>query len=266
MISWLPDFMLYALIGGIGLAIVSAPLGVFMVWQRQSYFGATLAHSALLGISIGLFLEMDLTISVIVISMLVAAMIFWLSHFKQLSSDTLLGILAHSSLAFGLILISLQDNIQVDLMAYLFGDILSINEVDLGLIFLTSLLILLFYAQHWQSLLNVTLNPELAQVEGVNVKRVQLLFVLLLAFMIALSMKIVGVLLVTSLLIIPAAAARRLSSSPEQMLIYSVLIGCLSIISGLLLSYQIDLPTGPAIVVTATILFLILLLKPQPNN
>ena len=266
MISWLPDFMLYALIGGIGLAIVSAPLGVFMVWQRQSYFGATLAHSALLGISIGLFLEMDLTISVIVISMLVAAMIFWLSHFKQLSSDTLLGILAHSSLAFGLILISLQDNIQVDLMAYLFGDILSINEVDLGLIFLTSLLILLFYAQHWQSLLNVTLNPELAQVEGVNVKRVQLLFVLLLAFMIALSMKIVGVLLVTSLLIIPAAAARRLSSSPEQMLIYSVLIGCLSIISGLLLSYQIDLPTGPAIVVTATILFLILLVKPQPNN
>ncbi|WP_232744845.1 iron chelate uptake ABC transporter family permease subunit [Thiomicrorhabdus sp. Kp2] len=266
MMNWLPDFMFYALIGGIGLAIISAPLGVFMVWQRQSYFGATLAHSALLGISIGLFLEMDLTLSVIVISMLVAAMIFWLSHFKQLSSDTLLGILAHSSLAFGLILISLQDNIQVDLMAYLFGDILSINEIDLGLIFLTSLLILLFYAQHWQALLNVTLNPELAQVEGVNVKRVQLLFVLLLAFMIALSMKIVGVLLVTSLLIIPAAAARRLSNSPEQMLVYSIIIGCLSIISGLLVSYQVDLPTGPSIVMTATILFLLLLLKPQENN
>jgi len=264
--NWLPDFMLYALIGGIGLAIISAPLGVFMVWQRQSYFGATLAHSALLGISIGLFLQMDLTLSVIIVSMIVAAMIFWLSHFKQLSSDTLLGILAHSSLAFGLILISLQDNIQVDLMAYLFGDILSINEVDLGLILLTSILILLFYAQHWQSLLNVTLNPELAQVEGVNVKRVQLLFILLLAFMIALSMKIVGVLLVTSLLIIPAAAARRLSSSPEQMLGYSILIGCLSILSGLVLSYQVDLPTGPSIVTTATIIFLLLLLKPQPNQ
>ncbi|WP_321326648.1 iron chelate uptake ABC transporter family permease subunit [Thiomicrorhabdus sp.] len=264
--AWLPDFMLFALIGGIGLAIISAPLGVFMVWQRQSYFGATLAHSALLGISIGLFLQLDLTLSVIIVSMLVAAMIFWLSHFKQLSSDTLLGILAHSSLAFGLILISLQDNIQVDLMSYLFGDILSINEVDLGLILLTSVLILLFYAQHWQSLLNVTLNPELAQVEGVNIKRVQLLFVLLLAFMIALSMKIVGVLLVTSLLIIPAAAARRLSSSPEQMLIYSILIGCLSILTGLLLSYQVDLPTGPSIVTTATIIFVLLLLKPQPNQ
>ncbi|MEA1988584.1 MAG: metal ABC transporter permease, partial [Pseudomonadota bacterium] len=185
--SLLPDFMLFALLGGIGLAIISAPLGVFMVWQRQSYFGATLAHSALLGISIGLYLQLDLTLSVIVVSMIVAAGIFGLSQYKQLSSDTLLGILAHSSLAFGLILISLQDNIQVDLMGYLFGDILSINKIDLTLILFTSLLILVFYIKHWQSLLNVTLNPELAQVEGVNVRQVQLLFVLLLAFMIALS-------------------------------------------------------------------------------
>ncbi|WP_237261305.1 iron chelate uptake ABC transporter family permease subunit [Thiomicrorhabdus immobilis] len=262
----LPDFMLFALIGGIGLAIISAPLGVFMVWQRQSYFGATLAHSALLGISIGLFLQLDLTLSVIIVSMMVAAAIFWLSQYKQLSSDTLLGILAHSSLAFGLILISLQDNIQVDLMGYLFGDILSINRVDLGLILLTSLLILVFYLKHWQSLLNATLNPELAQVEGVNVKQVQLLFVLLLAFMIALSMKIVGVLLVTSLLIIPAAAARRLSTSPEQMLVFSIIIGVFSILVGLFTSYYIDLPTGPAIVMAATFLFLLLQLKPQPNN
>lgn len=264
--SLLPDFMLFALLGGIGLAIISAPLGVFMVWQRQSYFGATLAHSALLGISIGLFLQMDLTLSVIIVSMMVAAAIFGLSQYKQLSSDTLLGILAHSSLAFGLILISLQDNIQVDLMGYLFGDILSINNLDLGLILLTSILILVFYLKHWQSLLNATLNPELAQVEGVNVKQVQLLFVLLLAFMIALSMKIVGVLLVTSLLIIPAAAARRLSTSPEQMLLFSIIIGIFSILTGLFTSYYIDLPTGPAIVMAATILFLLLQLKPQPNH
>ncbi|WP_029408011.1 iron chelate uptake ABC transporter family permease subunit [Thiomicrorhabdus sp. Milos-T2] len=264
--SLLSDFMLLALLGGIGLAVISAPLGVFMVWQRQSYFGATLAHSALLGISIGLFLQIDLTLSVILISMLVAAAIFWLSQHKQLSSDTLLGILAHSSLAFGLVLISLQDNIQIDLMGYLFGDILSINSIDLSLILLTSILILLFYFKYWGALLNVTLNPELAQVEGINVKRVQLLFVLLLAFMIALSMKIVGVLLVTSLLIIPAAAARKLSTSPEQMLGFSIFIGVCSIIGGLFTSYYIDLPTGPSIVVVATILFLLLQLKPQPNR
>lgn len=264
--SLLPDFMLLALLGGIGLAIISAPLGVFMVWQRQSYFGATLAHSALLGVSIGLYLQLDLTLSVVIVSMLVASGIFALSQYKQLSSDTLLGILAHSSLAFGLILISLQDNIQIDLMGYLFGDILSINTLDLTLILLTSLLILVFYIKHWQSLLNVTLNPELAQVEGVNVKQVQLLFILLLAFMIALSMKIVGVLLVTSLLIIPAAAARRLSNSPEQMLVMSIFIGVFSIIAGLSTSYYIDLPTGPAIVMAATIVFLLLQLKPQSTR
>jgi len=259
----IPEFMLMALIGGIGLAIISAPLGVFMVWQRQSYFGATLAHSALLGISIGLVLQTDLTLSIIVVSMLVAAAIFAFSQYKQLSSDTLLGILAHSSLAFGLILISLQDDIQIDLMGYLFGDILSINTTDLALIGLTSLLILVFYLKHWQSLLNLTLNSELAQVEGIAVKSVQLQFVLLLAFMIALSMKIVGVLLVTSLLIIPAAAARRLSKSPEQMLGYSMLIGVISIITGLISSYHYDLPTGPAIVMCATILFIVLQLKKQ---
>lgn len=264
--DFMPEFILFALLGGIGLAIISAPLGVFMVWQRQSYFGATLAHSALLGISIGLFFQADLTLSVILTSMVVAASIFALGQYKQLSSDTLLGILAHSSLAFGLILISLQDNIQIDLMGYLFGDILSITALDLGLILFTSLLVLFFYLRHWQSLLNITLNPELAQVEGVKVKRVQLEFALLLAFMIALSMKIVGVLLVTSLLIIPAAAARRISNSPERMLIMSIIIGCLSILAGLFTSFYIDLPTGPAIVMAATILFLLLQLKPQAAN
>jgi len=257
----IPEFMWMALLGGVGLAIISAPLGVFMVWQRQSYFGATLAHSALLGISIGLFLEIDLTLSIIVISMLVALAIFTLSHYRHLSTDTLLGIMAHSTLAIGLILINLQNNIQMDLMAFLFGDILSVNKTDLTLILFTSVLLWLFYLKHWRSLLNLTLNHELAQVEGVAVKAVQLQYVLLLAFMIALSMKIVGVLLVTSLLIIPAAAARKLSRSPEQMLAYSMGIGVISVLLGLLTSFHYDLPTGPAIVVAATIIFLLLQLK-----
>ena len=261
----IPEFMLMALMGGIGLALISAPLGVFMVWQRQSYFSATLAHSALLGISLGLFFQMNLTLSVILISSIFAAAIFAFSHYKQLPSDTVLGIFAHSSLALGLILISLQDNIQIDLMSYLFGDILSINNTDLLLIGFTSLLVLGFYLKNWNAMLNLTLNTELAQVEGTAVKAVQLQYVLLLAFMIALSMKIVGVLLVTSLLIIPAAAARRVSHSPEQMLGFSMIIGVFSIISGLFASYHYDLPTGPAIVICATLIFLLLLSKKQVN-
>ena len=262
--DWLPSFMVFALIGGLGIALIAAPLGVFVVWQRQSYFGATLAHSALLGVSIGLFLETNLTLTIIATSLFVAWAITQLSHYKQLSTDTLLGILAHSSLAFGLIIISLQDNVQIDLMSYLFGDVLSIEGIDLLLILLIGILILIFYRLHWNDLLNITLNQELAQVEGVKVKRVQLQFVLLLALMIALSMKIVGVLLVTSLLIIPAAAARRLSNTPEKMLWISILLGLISVILGLAASFFADLPTGPAIVLVATCLFLLLLAKKAP--
>jgi zinc transport system permease protein len=257
----IPDFLLFALIGGLGLAIVSAPLGVFMVWQRQSYFAATLAHSALFGISIGLFLQLDLTISVIAISVIIGALIFWLNQTKELSSDTLLGIMAHSSLALGLILISLQDAVQIDLMGYLFGDILSIKLSDLVLIALTGLLVSFFFLKQWKSMLNITLNAELAKVEGVQVKKVQLQFILLLAFMIALSMKIVGVLLVTSLLIIPAAAARPIAKSPEQMMLFSMLIGCLAVVTGIGSSFFVDIPTGPAIVTAATAMFLITNIK-----
>lgn len=262
--EWFPSFMSFALIGGLGLALIAAPLGVFVVWQRQSYFGATLAHSALLGVSIGLFLQTNLTLTVITVSLFIAWGIFHLGQYKELSSDTLLGILAHSSLALGLILISVQENVQIDLMGYLFGDILSINMTDLILIFSIGVLIALFYRAHWEDLLNLTLNRELAQVEGAQVKRIQLQYVLLLALMIALSMKIVGVLLVTSLLIIPAAAARRLSNSPEKMLFISIVLGVASVLLGLIASYFADLPTGPAIVMVSTLIFLLLLTKKAP--
>lgn len=263
--DWLADFMLLALLGGLGIAIMAAPLGVFMVWQRQSYFGATLAHSALLGVSLGLFFQLDLTLSVILFSLAIAVAIHLLSRKSDLSSDTLLGILAHSSLALGLALLSLQDSIQIDIMGYLFGDILSITPTDLLLIGSVGLLTLLFYLKHWNNLLNITLNPQLAQVEGTQVKRVQLMYVMLLALMIALSMKIVGVLLVTSLLIIPAAAARRLSRTPEAMLGYSILLGVLSVVFGLLASLNWDIPAGPAIVLVATLIFSLLLMKKAPN-
>lgn len=263
--DWFPDFLLFALFGGLGIAIISAPLGVFMVWQRQSYFGATLAHSALLGVSMGLFLEMDLSVSVILFALIIAFGIHQLAQKTQLSSDTLLGILAHSSLALGLALLSLQNTVQIDIMGYLFGDILSVTSTDLMLISLVGLITLVFYLFHWRDLLNITLNPELAQVEGVRVKAIQLQYVLLLALMIALSMKIVGVLLVTSLLIIPAAAARRFAQTPEAMLLYSMVLGIISVILGLGTSMTWDIPTGPAIVLVATAIFLLLLTKKAPN-
>ncbi|WFE67801.1 iron chelate uptake ABC transporter family permease subunit [Thiomicrospira sp. R3] len=256
-------FMLLALAGGLLAAWLAAPLGVFVVWQRQAYFGETLAHSALLGIGLGLMLQLNLTLAIVITSFLIVFGLHSLQRNAQLASDTLLGILAHGALATGLVALSLQGNIQLDILGYLFGDILSIHPSDLIWMLVIGLLLIGFFSRHWHDLLNITLNSELAQVEGVEVKRLQLQMTLLLALVIAVAMKIVGVLLITSLLILPAASARRLARTPEQMLGYSFILATISVLIGLTLSYYADLPSGPAIVVSALGLFLLLLFKKQ---
>lgn len=259
----LDPFMLYALSAGLLAAWLAAPLGVFVVWQRQAYFGETLAHSALLGIGLGLILQIHLTLAILITSFIIVISLHQLRQSALLATDTLLGILAHGSLALGLVVISLQGNIQLDLMGYLFGDILSVHQEDLYWMLGLGMLLLWFFYRNWHDLLNLTLNTELAQVEGVKVKALQLQMTLLLALVIAVAMKIVGILLITSLLILPAATARRLANTPEQMLGYTFLTASISVTIGLILSYYLDLPSGPAIVVSAMGLFLLLLLKPK---
>ena len=256
-----PLFLLMAFAGGLLVAIIAAPLGTFMVWQKQSYFGATLAHSALLGVSLGLLLEFDLTFAIILTSMIIGFLLFTLSNKSTLSSDTLLGILAHSSLALGLVLLSFQPNVQVDMMSYLFGDILSINLSDIYMLLGLFVLVCAFFLLYWKSLLNIILNKELAEVEGINTQAIQLGYILLLSLLIALSIKVVGILLITSLLVIPAAAAHRFSKTPEKMLALTLIIGVLSVAIGLLVSILYDTPTGPSIVIMATTFFILSLFK-----
>lgn len=253
----LPSFIWLAFFSGLLIALAAAPLGVFVVWQRQSYFGATIAHSALLGVAFALLMQWNLTLSVVTIAVLIALSIHWLNHHTQLSSDTLLGILAHSGLALGLVILSLADSIQVDVMSFLFGDILTVSEEDLILIGIMTLAVGGLFYKYWHALLNITLNPALAQVEGIAVKQIQLYFTLLLAVMIALSMKVVGILLITALLIIPAATARPFSRSPEQMLKFTLLFSLLSLVIGMATAFYWDTPTGPMIVLTATAFFLL---------
>ncbi len=249
------DFLLRALLAGVGVAMVAAPLGVFVVWRRMAYFGDTLAHSALLGVALGFILGISPNLTVIIIAILMAILLLMLQNSKQLAVDTLLGILAHSALSFGLVVISFQESVRVDLMGYLFGDILAVTGSDLiwvwggGLLVIASLLLI------WQHLLAITVHEELAQVEGVPVKRTRLIFMLLIALVIAVSMKIVGVLLITSMMIIPAAAARRFSRTPEQMALVAAIIGMVAVIGGLAGSWLWDTPAGPSVVVTAAMMF-----------
>lgn len=260
------DFLLLALIGGIGIAAVMGPLGVFVVWRRMAYFGDTLAHSALLGIALGFLLGVNLTLGVVVVCVAMAVLLVLLRRRQPLAEDTLLGILAHSSLALGLIAISLQHTLRVDLVTYLFGDVLSISTTDVLWIYGVGAFVILVMLLLWRPLIAITVHEDLARVEGIKVLRTQLCFMLLIAGVIALAMKVVGILLVTSLLIIPAAAARRFARTPEQMAVLASVIGCLSVAFGLEGSLLWDLPSGPAIVAAATGLFALITAMPRRRH
>lgn len=249
------DFLLRALVAGFGVAMVAAPLGVFVVWRRMAYFGDTLAHSALLGVALGFILGISLNLMVIAIAICMSLLLLALQNSKQLAVDTLLGILAHSALSFGLVVISFQESMRIDLMGYLFGDILAVTTTDLLWVWGGGLLAIGTLVLIWQPLLAMTVHEELAQVEGVPVGRTRLIFMLLIALVISVSMKIVGVLLITSMMIIPAAAARRFSRTPEQMALIAAAMGGIAVIGGLAGSWQWDTPAGPSVVVAAAMLF-----------
>tara|TARA_R110001592_G_scaffold41683_7_gene135967 strand:+ start:666 stop:1466 length:801 start_codon:yes stop_codon:yes gene_type:complete len=256
------DFILRALLAGLCIALVAGPLGAFVVWRRMSYFGDTLAHSSLLGIAIGILLDVNLQLAVIASSVLFAVVLILLQRNKTLSTDTLLGILAHSTLAFGMLILSLSSTVQINLVGYLFGDLLTISTVDLWWIAGCAVVVATLLAVYWNSLLAVTVHEELARVEGVPVDRLHAMMVLMVALLIAVSMKIIGVLLITSLLIIPPAAARRLAETPEQMALGASVVGGLAVCGGLLMSYYLDTPAGPSIVVAACAFFLLSYLAP----
>lgn len=249
-------FILRALAAGLLLALVAGPLGCFIVWRRMAYFGDTLAHSALLGISLSLLLQVNVQLAVILACCGVALALVFLERRRSLATDTLLGILAHSSLALGLVLLSFTDN-RIDLMAFLFGDLLAVSAQELWVMVVGGLLSCAVLARFWNPLLALTLHQELAQVEGLPVARLRLLLMLVMAVVVAVSMKIVGVLLITSLLIIPPAAARRFANSPEQMALGASAIGCIAVLLGIGASWWWDTPTGPSIVVVAALLYLV---------
>ena len=259
----LADFFIRAVIGGIGVAVLAGPLGCFIVRRRLAYFGDTLSHSALLGVAMALLLELNITFTVFIISVTVAMLLLLLQRQAQLSSDALLGLLAHATLAVGLVVLAFMTWVRVDLMGFLFGDILAINRTDIVIIWIGGLAVLAALALIWKSLFAATVNYEIAVAEGLKPDRANFFFMVLMAAVIAISMKIVGVLLITALLIIPAATARRFAISPEMMAIVASMIGAASVWIGLEGSLRWDTPAGPSIVVAALLGFIISLLPVQ---
>ena len=254
------DFIFRAFVAGIGLALIAGPLGCFIVWRRLSYFGDTIAHSSLLGVVISYALNFNLILTVFIISCFIALSLLFLQKKTNLPDDALLGLLSHSVLAIGLVLLGLLSFIRIDLMGLLFGVILSVNITDILFVWIGGSVVLILLIWIWRPLFAGTVNLELAKAEGLNPELANAIFTLLIAAVIAIAIKIVGILLITGLLIIPASASRNLSSTPIQMAILASLIGVISLVLGLFSSLTWNTSTGPAILSIAMGIFILTLL------
>lgn len=244
----LEPFLLRAIAAALALAVVAAPLGALVIWNRMAYFGETVSQASLIGIALGLFLGIDLTAPVILVTLAVAALLIGLSRQKIVPLDAILGLMHHGALALGIILTLGLSGPAVDLMGYLFGDIYAVTTSDLLWIFGGGTLVLAVLSLLWQPMLRLAVHEELASAEGVNRDVVKAIFIVLLSLTIAIAIKIVGALLVIAFLIVPAVAARPLSATPERMAILAAVIAAASVLLGIGLSTRYDVPGGPAIV------------------
>ncbi len=252
----LDDFFTRALIAGAGVALAAGPLGCFIVWRRMAYFGDTISHSALLGVALGFLVNVNLTLAVFAVAALVAIGLMVMQRANTLSSDAILGILSHSTLAIGLVIVAFMTWLRIDLMAYLFGDILAVTTQDILIIYAGGAVAVAVLALIWTRLLADTVSFDLARAEGLRPEAARFIFMLLVAAVVAMTMKVVGILLITALLIIPGAAARNFSTTPEGMAVIAAGIGVAGVVTGLHGSLYFDTPAGPTIVVAALVLFI----------
>lgn len=257
MMSLLDDFFVRAMVAGIGVACFAGPVGCFIVWRRLAYFGETIAHSSLLGVAMAIILDLNLVIGIFASASVVVTVLFFLDRRGGLPTDTILGLLAHGGLALGLVVLAFLPGMRLNIQTLLFGDILAVTRLDLLQVWLGGSVALGVLCWLWQSLLVSTMSEDLASVESLNPQRTKFLFGILVAAIIAVAIKIVGVLLIVALLVIPAATARRFSSTPEIMAASATVVGVLSVIAGLFGSLQFDTPSGPSIVVAAIVLFVV---------
>ena len=251
------EFLLPSILAGLGIALIAGPLGSFVVWRKMAYFGDTLAHASLMGLALGFLFNINLYLALLICCLMLAVLLVTLQKQKLVATDTLLGILAHSALSLGLVAVSFLDNVRVDLMSYLFGDLLAVSPTDLVFIYTGAGVIGLVLATFWRPLLSTTVNEDLAAVDGINIDLMRLILMLLIGIVIAVGMKIVGALIMTSLLIIPAATARKFSSTPEQMALFASIIGSIAVCGGLSLSWFYDTPAGPSVVISAAAMFML---------
>jgi len=259
MTEWLDDFLVRSVIAGLIMVAIAAPMGCLMVWQRLAFLSDTLGHAAVMGVGLGLLLEVTPVFGVLAVALLIVFSLNRVNTFNSALSETTLAIISHTGLAGGIILVGLLPAQAVNLEAILFGDLLATTSADLIRLLITTVVLLLLLLHHWRSFVAVSVSREIAQAEGIEVRKVQLLMYIMIALLVAVMMKVMGVLLIAAMLVIPTTSARLFSRSPEQMVAVSALYGLGALAGGITSSFHFDWQTGPAIVVSATMLLLITL-------
>jgi zinc transport system permease protein len=259
MTELLDDFLVRSIIAGLLMVSIAAPMGCLMVWQRLAFLSDTLGHAAVMGVGLGLLLQLPAMFGVLAVVILIVVSLSQVTSFNTALSETTLAIISHTGLAAGLILLGVLPANTVSLEAILFGDLLAVTLSDLGMILVTTIVLAALLIKHWRSFVAVSVSREIAQAEGIEVRKVQLIMYMMIALLVAVMMKVMGVLLIAAMLVIPTSSARVLSSSPERMVIFSALFGFAALAGGILSSFHFDWQTGPAIVLSATTLLLVTL-------
>ncbi len=254
------QFMQRALIAGTLMGLTLSLLGVFVVLRKSAFFGDAVAHFAFAGIAVGFLLAVNPLLAAVVVSLILAlGMGYIQSQAPRQSLDTIIGIFFSGAAALGIFIIGLLEGYRVDLFQFLFGDIIAVSRVDMVVAAAITIVVIGLLLAIWRELFKVTFNREIAFISGVRVSLLDYVFLGLLAAVTAMSIKIVGIILVPALLVIPAATAKNISQNFRQMVFYSGLFGVLSVIGGLVGSFYLNTASGATIVLLSILFFVLTL-------
>ncbi len=250
-------FIKNAMIGGLLIIITLSLLSFFVVLRRISFIGVGISHSALGGIAIALASGLDITLTTLVFCMGMAILIGLISRSTRVREDSAIGITFAATMAFGVAIASISGVYSSRLFTYLFGTILGITQSDIKVALIVFILIATLIAGFFKPLLYASFSEDVARVRGVPVRMLYFLLLLMISLATVAAIKLVGIILTSAMLVLPAASAYQISGRYPRIVVASMVFGVLALIAGLMLSYKLDLPSGPSIVLTASLIFAI---------
>jgi len=249
------DFMRNALAAGLGASVLCGVIGIYIILNKIVFISDGIAHSAFGGIGLGYFLGYDPLAFGIISAVLTALGIGMISSRARVSEDTAIGVFMATGMALGVMLLTLSQGYARDLYGYLFGNILAVTESDVLLISALTLIILSIIFLLYKEFLLLSFDPIYAQAIGLPVQKLRLLLLAMVAFSVVILIKIVGIIMVIALLTIPGAISRRHLSGLPAIMVGSIFLGMIFVTVGLLISYELDVPSGATIILTAAVAF-----------